>query len=193
MNDTRIFRKINTVETKIIANSINTISTGLSPILDNLKNLLYILINKSTTEKDYPSIYLITNEQQKIVDEKNIINQIYAAGLYFGFIKKGDFYFSLEGVEYIYKNGIFTNFKHLFLNASGEKSFLYGNNILKKMVRKSPNSLKEKDFLLILNKFDETIGIGISRVNNDTISNLKPNNVFAINISDKGQYLRRRQ
>ena len=193
MNNTRIFRKINAVETKIIVNTIDTISSELPLIIKNIGNLLYILINKFNTQKENPSIYLITDEHQKLFNEKNIINRIYAAGLYFGFIKKGVFYFSIEGVEYIYKNGIFTDFAQLILNESGEKSFLYGNNILKIMVRKSPINLKEKDFLIILNRFDEIIGLGISRVNNDTILNLKPRDVFAINISDKGKYLRRRQ
>ena len=193
MNETRIFRRISIVETKIIVNSINTISTELLPIFDNLKELLYTLINKITTEKDYPSIYLITDDQQRFFDDNNIKNRIYAAGLFFGFIKKGFFYFSIEGVEYIYKNGIFTNFKQLNLNESGEKSVLYGNNILKRMVRKSPSNLEEKDFLLLFNEFNEIIGLGISRVNNDTISSLKPKDVFAININDKGRYLRKRQ
>ncbi|GAG57175.1 unnamed protein product [marine sediment metagenome] len=193
MNETRIFRRINTIETKFIINSIKTISTELLPIFDSLKELLYILINKSTTKNDYPSIYLITDKLQKILNNINFLNRIYDAGLYFGFIKRGEFYFSIEGVEYLYKNGIFTNFKLLHLNGNGEKSFLYGNNILKKMVRKSPNNLKKEDFLLILNNFDEIIGLGISRVNNEILSNLKPSDVFAINIKDKGQYLRRRQ
>jgi len=193
MNETRIFRRINTIETKFIINSIKTISTELLPIFDSLKELLYILINKSTTKNDYPSIYLITDKLQKILNNINFLNRIYDAGLYFGFIKRGEFYFSIEGVEYLYKNGIFTNFKLLHLNGNGEKSFLYGNNILKKMVRKSPNNLKKEDFLLILNNFDEIIGLGISRVNNEILSNLKPSDVFAINIEDKGQYLRRRQ
>ena len=193
MNETRIFRRINAIETKIIANSIKTISIELLPIFDNLNELLYILINKSTTKNDYPSIYLITDKQQKFFDDIYFLNRMYAAGLYFGFLKKGDFYFSIEGVEYIYNNGIFTGFKKLYLTESGEKSFLYGNNIVKSMVRKSPDSLEEKDFLLIINKFEEIVGLGISRANINTISNLNSNDVFAINVSDKGQYLRKRQ
>jgi len=193
MPNTRIFRKINTVETKLIENTFNTISADLSLILEDLKNLLYILINESITQKDYPSIYLITDEQQKLFNNSNITSRIYAAGLYFGFLKKGDFYFSIEGVAYLYKKGIFTGFNRVFLNESGEKSFLYGNNILKRMVRKSPNTLKEKDFLVIFNNFDEILGLGISRVDNETLSNLKPDDIFAINIKDKGQYLRKKQ
>lgn len=193
MNETRIFRRINAVETKIITNSIRTISTELLSIFDKLKELFYILINKTATKRDYPSIYLITEEQQKMFNEIDFIDRIYAAGLYFGFIKMGVFYFSIEGVEYLRKIGIFTDFKELHLNEIGEKSFLYGNNILKSVVRKSPNNLEEKDFLVIVNKFDEIIGLGISRVNNETISNLKANEIIAINISDKGKYLRKRQ
>jgi ribosome biogenesis protein Nip4 len=193
MTNTRTFRKINTTETSMITTTFNAVSLELSPILEDIKNLLYILINNSTTQKDYPSIYLITDEQQKLFNENNIINRIYAAGLYFGFLKKGIFYFSIEGVEYLYKNGIFTDFKQLHLTKGGEKAFLYGNNILKKMVRKSPTNLKEKDFLLILNEINEFVGLGISRVNNETISKVKPNDVYAINISDKGLYLRRKQ
>ena len=193
MSETRIFRRINTIETKFIINSIKTISTELLPIFDSLKELLYILINNSTIEKDYPSIYLITDKLQKILNNVNFLNRIYDAGLYFGFIKRGEFYFSIEGVEYLYKNGIFTKFKLVNLNANGEKSFLYGNSILKKMVRKSPDTLEKEDFLLILNSFNEIIGLGISRVNNEILLNLKPSDVFAINIKDKGHYLRRRQ
>jgi len=178
MSETRIFRRINTIETKIILNSINTISTELLPIFDSLKELLYILINKSTNEKDYPSIYLIADKLQEILNNIIFLNRIYDAGLYFGFIKRGEFYFSIESVEYLYKNGIFTEFKLVHLNENGEKSFLYGNSILKKMV---------------LNNFDEIIGLGISRVNNEILLNLKPSDVFAINIKDKGHYLRRRQ
>ena len=193
MTNTRTFRKINTTETSMITTTFNAVSLELSPILEDIKNLLYILINNSTTQKDYPSIYLITDEQQKLFNENNIINRIYAAGLYFGFLKKGIFYFSIEGVEYLYKYGIFTDFKQLHLTKGGEKAFLYGNNVLKKMVRKSPTNLKEKDFLIILNEINEFVGLGISRVNNETISKVKPNDVYAINISDKGLYLRRKQ
>ena len=193
MTNTRTFRKINTTETSMITTTFNAVSLELSPILEDIKNLLYILINNSTTQKDYPSIYLITSEQQKSFNKINIINRIYAAGLYFGFLKKGIFYFSIEGVEYLCKNGIFTDFKQLHLTKGGEKAFLYGNNILKKMVRKSLANLNEKDFLLILNDIGEIVGLGISRVNNEILSNLKPSDVYAINIKDKGQYLRRKQ
>ena len=193
MTNTRIFRRINTIETSMIAATFNTISPELRPILENIKNLLYILITNSTPQKDYPSIYLITGDQQKLINEVNNINRIYAAGLYFGFLKKGIFYISMEGVENLQKNGIFTNFKQLCLTKSGEKSFLYGNNILKNMVKKSPLNLNEKDFLIIFNDIDEIVGLDISRVNNETISKIKSNDVFAINISDKGQYLRRKQ
>jgi len=191
MNDTRIFRNINKIEINIIANSARKISTKLLPVLDTLNRFLYILINKSPTEKIFPKIYLITNEQQEVIEEGNITNKIYSAGLYFGFIKKGDFYFSIEASEHLYKSGIFTDFKRLSINDSGEKSILYGNNILKKMVITPPINLKKKDFLLVQNEFHEIIGLGYSQARSELILSLKPNDIFAINISDKGQYLRK--
>ena len=190
MIDARIFRKINKIEINIIANSVRKISTKLLPVLDTLNRFLYILINKSPSEKIFPKIYLITNEQQKVIKESNITNKIYSAGLYFGFIKKGDFYFSIEASEHLYKSGIFTDFKLLIIDNGGEKSILYGNNILKKMVIKHPINLKKKDFLIVLNEVHEIIGLGLSHVSSELILSLKPNDIFAINVSDKGQYLR---
>jgi 60S ribosome subunit biogenesis protein NIP7 len=96
-------------------------------------------------------------------------------------------------VEYLYKNGFFTEFKFVNLNDYGEKSFLYGNDVLKKMVQKSSNTLMKEDFLLILNSQKEILGLGLSLVNNETLSYLKPSDVLAINIIDKGSYLRKKQ
>ena len=190
MKDMSIFRTINTIEIKIIATSFNNISAKLSPVLDNLKSFLYISINKLTTNNNYPQIYLITKDLQKIIDDSNISNKIYTAGLYFGFIKKGNFNFSIEGVEYLYKQNIFSDFQQIQVNKLGEKSILYGNNILKNMVVKSSEKLKERDFLLIFNVHDEMIAIARSRVNSTSFMNLKAKEIICINLSDKGFYLR---
>ncbi|KKM78182.1 hypothetical protein LCGC14_1362560 [marine sediment metagenome] len=193
MNDTRIFRNINNIEMKIIATSFYNLSTKFSSSLDNLKRFLYISIDKSPTKENYPSIYFITNEQKKIINKSSIGNKIYAAGLYFGFIKKGKFYLSIEGAEYLYRQEYFSDFQLLQVNELGEKSILYGNNILKKMVVKTPENLKEKDFLLIFNDRKEIIAIALSHVNSGDILKLKPKDTIAINLSDKGLYLRKKQ
>ncbi len=193
MNETRFFRNINTIELNIIFLSFHDISAKLSPILENLKKFLYISIDKATTEKKFPHIYLITKDLQKIIDESNIRSKIFTAGLYFGFIKKGNFYFSIEGVEYLYNQNIFSEFQRIQVNESGEKSILYGNNILKNMIVKAPENLKEKGFLLIFNNNNEIIAIAQSHINSRRMMNLKAKDIIAINLSDKGLYLRKKQ
>jgi len=97
---------------------------------------------------------------------------------------------SIEGAEFLYISNFFTDFKKLILNENGEKSILYGNNILKKMLVHSPIDLKKTDFLLLLNENDEILGLGFSQTNNEQILNLKPSDLIALNLSDKGYYLR---
>ena len=164
----------------------------LLPVLETLNNLLYILINKSPTKKMFPKIYLITHEQQKII-EKGITNKIYSAGLYFGLIKKGNFFLSIEGAEYLNKNHNISDFKIINMNVKGEKSILYGNNIFKNMILKIPEPMKQNELLLILNKFDELIALAKSCIDNHTIKELKPEKVIAFNLIDKGDYLRKSQ
>ncbi len=190
MNDATSFRQINNIELQIIITSFIKISAKFLDILDNLKSKLYTSIKSSTNTKNYLSIHLLTNEQQNLLNEINVRNKIYATGVFFGLIKKGEFLISIEGVEFLYISNHFTDFKKLILNVSGEKSILYGNNILKKMVIKHPTDLKKKDFLLVLNEFHEIIGLGLSQASSELSLSLKPNDIFALNVSDKGQYLR---
>jgi len=193
MNDSRIFRKINTIETNIITKSLYSISVKLPSVMDSLKEFLYVSIKKSTTEKVYPKIYLITYEQMKLINEINFKEYIYAAGLYLGFIKKGNFYLSIEGVEYLYKQKKLNEFQRIEINELGEKSILYGNNILKKMVIKAPERLKENGFLLVFNESREIIAIARSNVNNKSLQDFSAKEIIAMNLSDKGFYLRKKQ
>ncbi|KKM72482.1 hypothetical protein LCGC14_1420110 [marine sediment metagenome] len=190
MNDATSFRQINNIELQIIITSFIKISAKFLAILDNLKSKLYTSIKHSTNRTNYLSIYLITDEQQNLLNEINIRNKIYATGVFFGLIKRGVFLLSIEGAEFLYVSNIFPDFKKLILNENGEKSTLYGNNILKKMVLYSPIDLKKKDFLLVLNEFHEIIGLGLSQTNNEQILDSKPSDLIALNLSDKGYYLR---
>ena len=193
MNDTRIFRKINTIETNIITKSLNNISVKFSSKIDSLKEFLYVSIEKSTTEKEFPKIYLITYEQMKFINKIIFKRSIYGAGLYFGFIKKGNFYMSIEGVEYLYKQKIISEFQRIEVNELGEKSILYGNNILKKMVIKTPVRIKKNGFLVVFNENGEIIAIARSSVNNKVLQELSAKEIIAMNLSDKGFYLRKKQ
>ena len=128
MKDSGIFRKINTIETNMITKSLDSISAKISSELDRLKMVLYISVERSTTKKDFPKIYLINNEQVKLIRKIDVKNKIHAAGLYFGFIKKGTFYLSLEGAEYLYRQELLPGIQRLQVNELGEKfSVIHGD------------------------------------------------------------------
>ncbi len=187
------FRQINEIEKEIISKSLSKITPKIMQIFVRSKKKLYISLIESNLKTIYPTIYLIPNESLKRLDLIEFKTKIYSAGLYFGFIKKGNFYISLEGTEFLYKQGILSDLKRLHLTMEGEKSVLYGNNILKKTVIKTSSNLQKGDFLLIFNKLNEILAIAQSNVNNKNLQNLKPNDVIAFNLSDKGIYLREKQ
>lgn len=187
------FRNINKVEKKIIQNSFSRISLKLISVLSNLEHLIYVSFNNITSKEKFPLIYLITNKQREIIERIDAKEKITSGGLYFGFLKKGDFFLSLEGAEFLYKQEIFKEFKRIYINEKGEKSILYGNNILKNMVFRLPDNLEENDFLLVLNKKEELIAIATSQTNSKNVQKLKSNEVIAVNLSDKGYYLRKKQ
>ncbi|MHA2008467.1 MAG: hypothetical protein ACXABO_13725 [Promethearchaeota archaeon] len=187
------FRQINEIENKIILNSLSAINSKLPLIFDDNNIHLYISFNKLNSRDNFPLIYLLTNDQRKTLKILNLNNSIYAAGLYFGFIKKSNYYLSLEGAEFLYRSEIFADFKLLFVNENGEKSILYGNNVLKRMVINEPSNLLKGDFLLVFNKINEIIAIAKVVINLHDTSNIEPNKIIAINLNDKGGYLRKKQ
>ncbi len=189
MSDTIRFRKINEIEKQIILTSISNISTELPRIIENLKKFFYVSLEKSITRIKSPKIFFISKEQDKILQSLYPDN-IFSTGLYFGFIKKGKFYLSLEGAEFLYKNNRVSTIKRLQVSDAAEKSILYGKNILKNMITELPPNLKNNDFLLIFNNINELIAIGRSYIDKDSFQNLKPSELVAFNLNDKGYYLR---
>ena len=193
MIESSSFRQINETEGKIIVKSISKISFNISQFLERSKKILYISIIVSNLKPKYPIIYLISDDIMKNLNFIEVENKIYSAGLYFGFIKKGNFYLSLEGAEYLYKQGNLSDLKRINLNIDGEKSVLYGNNILKNMVAETPSNLQVGDFLLIFNKSNEILAIAQSKVDSKGMELLKPRDLIATNLYDKGIYIRKEQ
>ncbi|MFW9880329.1 MAG: hypothetical protein ACFFG0_45220 [Candidatus Thorarchaeota archaeon] len=192
MNDLNKFRIINQIEKKLIKTSLLKISKEIITNFGSLEYSLYILLNKQSYNNKYPSIYLISkNLQQTLNFVSN--NKICSAGLYFGLIKAGIFYLSIEGAEFLFKKDIFSDFKRLYVDGNGEKSILYGNNILKSMVTILTSNLQVNDFLLIFNKLNEIVAIAKSVVSYQDINNLKSKEIIAITLKDKGFYLRKKQ
>ena len=192
MRDLNTFRLVNEIETTMIYDSIIKLDPKILPFFDNSDNRLYISLNELEVKGKFPSIFLISKNQLKLLwTLKN--DKITSAGIYFGFIKKGNFYISLEGAEFLYNNNLFSDLKRIRLNDKGEQSILYGNNILKTMIHDISSSLKQNEILLVFNRNDEIIALAQSKYNYQNIQKLKPKELIAINLNDKGYYLRRNQ
>ena len=187
----KYFRPINEFERKLILEALSQISTLNSIFRDKMKNRLYISLSNSRHE--FPKIFLVSRAVSKIINNLRITSNILSAGLYFGFLKKGKFFLSLEGTEFLYNSSVLTDKTRIILNERGEKSVLYGNNILKGMVQELPSNLQETDFLLLCNEKKELIGIAASRCAYLTYKKLNPEDLIAINLIDKGYYLRKSQ
>lgn len=195
MNKTENFRKINENELQIIEVSLSKISPKISIFLKKVQYHFYISFKNTDSIKEYPTIYLIPSNLTKIMNMVTpILNaSINSAGLYFGFIKKNQFFLSLEGTEYLFKEGAYLDNNLIQVNEDGEKSILYGNNVLKTMIAKISPSVKKNDFLLVFNQKSELIAIARSQLDCFSIENLNPKAIVALNLIDKGYYLRKKQ
>ena len=190
MKDLNEFRVINKTEKQYIQKTLS------SKIIENLRNLgylIYISINNLNSEKGFPSLYLISRKLTDLIDSVSSMNIISSAGLYFGFIKRGLFYLSIEGAEFIFNQNLFSKDKYLYVSKKGEKSVLYGNKIKKHMITKIPPNLEKQNLLLVFNDSNELISLARSQIFNRDYQDLKSNDVVAMNLIDKGYYLRKKQ
>ena len=187
------FREINEIEKVIIFHSLSKISPKIFQFIIRSKKILYSSLKELNSKTTYPGIYLASNYFQVEIDLIEFNDKIHSVGQYFGFIKRGKFYLSLEGAEFLYKQGNLSDIKNIYVNSKGEKSILYGNNVLKNMIIKTFSNLKKGDFLLIFNNLHEILAIAQSKVESKNIKQLKPKDTIAFNLSDKGVYLREKQ
>lgn len=191
MKDLNEFRSINDIEKEIILKSLTRNSSKIPKILSEIEYQLFISLN--AIQQKFPKMFLVPKEFKEIICEQNKNSEIISAGLYFGFIKKGEFLLSLEGAEYFHKLDAFSKNQIIKVNINGEKSILYGNNVLKEVILETPQDLKKNDFLLVFNQSNELIAIALSKCDYLTSRNLKPKGLFALNLTDKGYYLRKKQ
>lgn len=195
MGNLKRFRLINETEKGIIFTSVKNISVKLYQFLRENYNNLYILISKPKENFQYPKVYFVPNKL--IATIRKIIEHciVKSGGLYLGFIKKGQLRISIEAIEYYLSNHpqVFSDLQKINLTAEGEKSFLYGNNIQRDMILNiSPTLLKQR-FLIVLNSLNELIGIALLKGNLPSLEKLNPDDIVAINLQDKGYYLRKAQ
>ncbi len=183
------FRALNTIEKKIIRNSLVKISSNFISFLNINNQFLYVLIDRNNELKKYPEIFFIPEDLEKII--LNFENKIQFSGIYLGFIKKGEFYLSIEGAEYFVNIDLFPKKLHIFVDQKAEKSILYGNHIKKWMIKSDLKNMKIDSHILIFNQLNELISISKLIKNENEIKFLKMDDIIALNIIDKGYFLRK--
>ena len=187
------FRLINKIEKSIINNSLLKFSSEVLSYFKKKDHRFYIFINDEQRESKFPLIYLVPNDTSNILEDKLQNENIDAAGIYFGFIKKGIFHLSLEGAEFLLNQHILPNSNKITINEEGEKSILYGNDILKSVITMIPPKLKKNNLIAVFNQKNEIIALARATIDSSSFQNLKLNQKVAQNLVDKGYYLRKRQ
>jgi ribosome biogenesis protein Nip4 len=187
------FRLINKIEKSIINNALLQISSEILSYLKKKDYRFYIFINDERGESKFPLIYLVSCENSNILEEGLKYENIHTAGIYFGFIKKGIFYLSLEGAEFLHNQQVLPNSNKITINEEGEKSILYGNDVLKSVITMIPSKLKKNNLLAVFNQKNEIIAIARAMIDSTSFKNLKLSQKVAQNLVDKGYYLRKRQ
>jgi len=187
MNKSKKLRQANNFEKKIIIKSLSQISPKFK--LDEGQFDTYVFLNDKSKNKQL-LVYLTL---QKFSDLNKLMNStsIHSLGLYFGFIRKSNFFLSLEGADYLYKSDYIPKKNQLIVNEEGEKAILYGNNVIKKMIALFSMELIINSIVVILNKSKELLALGITKVEGIRFNSSKLEDVIAINLVDKGYYLRK--
>ena len=101
--------------------------------------------------------------------------------------KKKQFNYQFETLELI-KN--FTN-KKILVDSKGEQTTLYGRNVTKKMIKKSFSPLKSGKKNIIINEYDEVLGLGKSLINQNQFDETEEKKIVIKVLLDKGWYLRK--
>lgn len=193
MRDLNNFRPINEIEKSIINTSLQKFSVEIISHIKQDKYRIYILDNDKNKNTRFPLIFLVSYENSIILEEKLKNERVNSAGIYFGFIKKGEFYLSLEGAEFFFKNNIIQDRNILRVNNKGEKAILYGNPVVKSMVAGISSDLKKNLVMLVVNELREVLALARSEIDFSNYKLLKQRDLVAINLTDKGYYLRRKQ
>lgn len=193
MRDLNNFRLINEIEKSIINTSLQKFSIELLSYIKQEKYRIYIFIKDDKNRTSFPSIFLVSCEKSVILEEKLKNARVNSVGIYFGFIKKGEFHLSLEGAEFFLKNNMIQDRNILKVNNKGEKAILYGNPVVKGIVSDITTDLQKNTLLLILNESRELLALVRSEVDFPKYKNLNQGDLVANNLIDKGYYLRRKQ
>ncbi len=187
------FRLSNKIEKSMINSSLLKFSSEVLSYFKKKDYRFYIFINDEQRKSKFPLIYLVSYENSHILEESLKNENITTAGIYFGFIKKGIFHLSLEGAEFLSNKQILPKSNKITINEEGEKSILYGNDIIKSVITVIPSDLKKNNIIAVFNEKNEIIAIVRALIDYSSFQIIELNQKVAQNLVDKGYYLRKRQ
>ena len=179
-------RKINSEEIEIVKESLLDISDKIWDFINEKKYEIYIL----PVDKKF---FLVPSELVNVMEKIQNEFAINRSGIPLGFIKKRKLYLSLEAAELFYNESLLDFRKYLVLSEQGEKSALYGNPIKKEMLLNFSPEIQKNELVFFINNEKEFLGIGLSKINYEIFKTMKFEDEVALNLVDKGSYLRKEQ
>jgi len=192
-NFLEIFRKLNKNEKKIVKDSLYHISNNIWKYFLEEKYEIYIKISESRQNKNTLELFLIPQQLELEINKIKKLAAIKFSGIPLGFIKNKRLFLSLEAAELFFNLHKIDSRNILILNENGEKSVLYGNPIKKGMILDISFEIRVNWIVFLVNKNQEFLGLGLLKVNYEKYKKLKNKDNIALNLVDKGFYLRRDQ
>lgn len=151
-------------------------------VLDNLGREFGVNINKAFKNKSIlvghgkrKEVFITNRSTSNTLDI--IEKEPYFTGLYIGDIKGNRFLLGLEGASIISSYSD----KKIIVDKKTEQLVLYGRDIFSKSAHGLPKNVQVNEKILIMNEYDECIGVGI----------VEKGDILIKNISDRGWYLRK--
>ncbi len=192
-NFEEIFRKLNKNEKKIVKDSLHNISDKIWEYFLEEQYEIYIKISESKKNKTSLELFLVPQQLVPEINKIKNLTTIKFTGIPLGFIKNKRLFLSLETAELLFNLHKIDPRIILILNENGEKSVLYGNPIKKGMILEISSEIRVNTILFLINKNQEFLGLGLLKVNYEKYRKLKNKDNIALNLVDKGSYLRRNQ
>jgi len=192
-NFLEIFRKVNENEKKIVKNSLYNISNKIWEYILEEKYEIYIRISESKQNKTSFELFLIPQQLEPVTNKIKNLATIKFSGIPLGFIKNKRLYLSLEAAELFFNLHKIDSRNLLILNENGEKSVLYGNPIKKGMILEISSEIQVNNIIFLIDKNQEFLGLGLSKINYEDYRQFENEDEIALNLVDKGSYLRKDQ
>lgn len=152
-------------------------------------NIKYLL-DRSDSEYVFrlvkSKVYYLSAELLKLCTNISRDN-LFSPGVCFGqFSKSGRFRLHITALTYL---SHYCQHK-LWIKASGEQSFVYGNHVLKAHISRLTDSLPRYSAVVVYT-ISKEIPLGMAVLSRDTseLANLPPTSVIAFNVAHIGEYL----